>query len=156
MSRPSVVSQKIFRRIFVAIHKIKPMLVLNKLIYVGFSILDLSKLLMYEFHYKYIGVKYGSCAKLLFIGTDSLIHEIEADNVNEDFYKDKSLFDCSNYHRDLQFYDPVNKKVIGKMKDEVRGKIIHEFAELKSNMYSLITVDDGQIKKAKSVNKKCC
>ena len=97
---------------------------------------------MYEFHYKYVGVKYSSGAKLLFTNTDSLIYEIG-----------KSLFDFSNYRRDSRFYDPVNKTLIGKMKDEVRGKIIHEFVGLKSKMYSLITVDDGEIKRVKDVNK---
>ena len=60
VSRPSFVSQKIFSRNFVAIHEIKPMFTLDKPIYVGFSILDLSRLLMHEFHIKYIGIKYGS------------------------------------------------------------------------------------------------
>ena len=54
ISKPSFVLQKIFSKTFVAIHEIKPVLILNKPIYVGFSILDLSKLLMYEFHYKYV------------------------------------------------------------------------------------------------------
>ena len=52
ISRPNFISQKIFSKNFVAIHKIKSVLILNKPIYAGFSILDLSKLLMYEFHYK--------------------------------------------------------------------------------------------------------
>ena len=85
MSRPRFVSRKIFRRNFVAIYEIKPVLTLDKPIYVGFSILDLSRLLMYEFHYKYIGVKYGSNAKLLFTDTDSLVYQIETDDVYEDF-----------------------------------------------------------------------
>ena len=70
----SFVSQKIFSKKFVAIHEIKPVLTLNKPIYVGFSILDLSKLLMYEFHYKYIKSKFD--ANLLFTDTDSLVYEI--------------------------------------------------------------------------------
>ena len=74
ISKPSFVSQKIFSKNFVAIHEIKPVLTLNKPVYVGFSILDLSKLLMYEFHYKYIEGKFD--AKLLFTDTDSLVYEI--------------------------------------------------------------------------------
>ena len=85
--------------------------------------------------------------------TGRLIYETEIDSVYEDFYEDKSLLDFSNYRRDSWFYDPINKKVIGKMKDEVRRKIIHEFVGLKSKMYSLVTVDDSEIKKAKGVNK---
>ena len=72
VSRPSFVSQKIFSRNFVAIHEIKPVLILDKPIYVEFNILDLRKLSMYEFHYNYTKVTYGSGAKLLFTDTDSL------------------------------------------------------------------------------------
>ena len=97
ISKPSFVSQKIFRRNFVAIHDIKPVLMLNKSVYVGFSILDLSKLLAYEFQYKYIQSKFD--AKLLFTDTDSLVYEIKTENVHEDFYQDKNLFDFSDYPR---------------------------------------------------------
>ena len=97
ISKPSFVSQKIFRRNFVAIHEIKPVLMLNKSVYVGFSILDLSKLLAYEFQYKYIQSKFD--AKLLFTDTDSLVYEIKTENVYEGFYQDKNLFDFSDYPR---------------------------------------------------------
>ena len=118
------------------IDEIKPVLKLNKPIYAGFSILDLSKFLMYGFHYKYIKSK--SDAKLLFTGTDSLVYEIKTGDVYEDFYKDKSLFDFRDYPLHLKFFNPVNNKVIGKKKAEFKGKIISEFIGLKSKMYSLI------------------
>ena len=89
VSKPSFVSQKIFSKNFVAIHEIKPVLTRNKPIYVGFSILDLSKLSMYQFHYKYI--KSNFSANLLFTDTDSLVYEIKTEDVYEDFYKDKNL-----------------------------------------------------------------
>ena len=108
---------------------------------------------MYEFHYNYIGVKYDCGAKLLFADTDSLVYEIETDDVYEDFYEDKSLFDFSNYSKDSRFYDPVDKKEIGKMKDEVMENIINEFVGLQSKMNCLIMVDDKEIKKAKGANK---
>ena len=130
INKPRFVSQKIFSKCFVAIHEIKPVLTLNKPIYVGFSILDLSKLRMYEFHYKYIKSKFD--AKLLLTDTDSLVYEIKTGDVYEDFYRDKNLFDFSDYPLNLKFFDPVNKKVIGKMKDELKGKIISEFIGLKS------------------------
>ena len=98
VSKSSFVSQKIFRKNFVAIHETKPVLTLNKPIYVGFSILDLSKLLMYDFHYNYIKKSYG--AKFLFTDTCSLVYEVETDDVYEDFYKDKDLFDFSDYPQD--------------------------------------------------------
>ena len=133
----------------VGIHEIKPVLTLNKAIYLGFSILDLSKLLMYEFHYKCVGTKYDNCDNLLFTDTDSLVYEIETDNVYEDFYGNKNLFDFSDHPEDSKVFDPVNKKVIGKIKDEVKEKIISEFVLLKSKMYSLVIVDNEAIKKSK-------
>ena len=87
VSRPSFISQKIFSKYFVAIHKIKPVLTLNKPIYVGVSILELSILLMYEFYYKYIKSKFD--AKLLFTDIDSLVYEIKTEDFYEDFYLDK-------------------------------------------------------------------
>ena len=138
INKPSFVSQKIFSKNFVAVHEIKPVLILNKPIYVGFSILDLSKYFMYEFHYKYIKSKFD--AKLLFTDTDSLVYNTEAKDVHEDFYQDKNLFDFSEYPVDSKFFDPVNKKVAGKMKDEYK---------LRSKMHSLISVDDEELTKAK-------
>ena len=106
---------------------------------------------MYEFHSKYIKRKYD--AKLLFTDNDSLIYETKTEDVYEDFYENKSLFDFSDHPDDSKFFDPVNKKVIGEMKDEFKGKIIREFVGLKSKMYSLVTVDNEENKKVKRVNK---
>ena len=123
VSRPNFISQKVFSKNFVAVHKIKPVLILNKPIYVGFSIPDLNKTLMYEFHYKYIKSKFD--AKLMFTDTDSLVYEIKTEDVYEDVYEDKNLFDFSDCPLNSKFFDPVNKKVIGKMKDEFKEKIIN-------------------------------
>ena len=90
---------------------------------------------------------------LLFKDTDSLVYENETDDVYEDFYEDKNLFDFSNYPEDSNIFDLVNKTVIGKMKDEVKGKIISEFVGLKSKMYSVVIVNNEEIKKAKGVKK---
>ena len=152
LSKPSFVSQKIFRKNFVAMHEIKPVLRLNKPIYVGFSILDLSILLMYEFHYKYMKNKFD--AKLLFTDTDSLLYEIKTEDVYEDFYQDKKLFDFSDCPLDSKFFNPANKKVIGKMNDEFKGKIIIDFVGLNVDLLDLINVDDEKVTKAKGVNKK--
>ena len=95
-SKPSFVSQKIFSKNFVAIHDIKPVLTLNKPMYVGFSILDLSKCLMYEFHYKYIKSKFD--AKLLFTDTDSLVYETRTEDVFENFYQDKKFLILVTIH----------------------------------------------------------
>ena len=107
---------------------------------------------MYEFHYKDIKSKFD--AKLLFTDTDSLVYEIKTEDVYKKFYQDKNLFDFSDYPLDSKFFDPTNKKVIDKMKDELKGKKINEFVGLKSKMYSLISVDDEEVTKTKGVNKK--
>ena len=152
VSKPNFISQKIFSRDFVAIHQIKSVLTLDKPIYVGFSILELSKLLMYKFHYEYVNNKFD--AKLLFTDTDSLAYEIKGKDVYEKSFQIKELFDFSSYPVSSKYYDPKNNAVLGKMKDEFKGKIISEFVGLKSKMYPLISIDDEEVTKAKGVNKK--
>ena len=75
-----------------AVHKIKEALTLNRPAYVGICVLNLSKTLMYDFHYNYIKEKYGDRAKLLFTDTDSLTYEIEAEDVYQDFWNGKDKF----------------------------------------------------------------
>ena len=161
ISKPSFVISNNF-----AIHEVKPVFTLNKPIYVGFSILHLSKLLICDFHYKYIKSKLD--AKLLFTVTGSLVYKIKTEDVYEDFYQDKNLFDFSDYLLNSKFFNPANKKVIDKIKDlkreefkgrevqneEFKGIIISEFVKLKSKMYSLIDVDDEEFTKAKGVNRR--
>ena len=90
---------------------------------------------------------------MLFTETDSLVYEIETEDVDEDFYGDKNLFDLCDYARDSKIFDTVNKRVIGKMKDEFLGKTISEFVGLMSKMYFLVDVNGMISKKAKGVNK---
>ena len=77
---------------------------------------------MYEFHYKCIKTKHSS--NLLFTDIESMIYETETNDVYEDFYKEKNLFDFSDYPQDSKFFDLTSKYFIGKMKDEFKGKII--------------------------------
>ena len=149
-SRPTYIAHKIFGEDYAAIHEIKPVLMLNKPIYVGFTVLELSKWLMYDFHYNFI--KKNFSAELLFTDTDSLTYEIKSENIYEDFYKQKDLFDYSNYSKDSKFFDESNKKVIGKMKDEFGGIIIDEFVGLKSKMYAMKKIDGRETNTAKGVN----
>ena len=125
---------------------------LNKPIYVGFCILELSKLLMYQFHYDVL--KKFNSGKLLFTGTDSLVYEIKNGNIYDQCFKDKHLFDFSEYPKDSIYFDSSNRKVLGKMKDELNGNKIVEFVGLKSKMYSLIASDGKEVNKANGVNKK--
>ena len=149
-SRPTHITHKIFDKNYVAIHEIKPVLTLNKPVYVWFTVLELSKQLMYEFRYNFIKKKFD--AELLFTDTDSLTYEIKSENVYEEFFKWKDLFDFSNYSKDSKFFDETNKKVIGKMKDVSEGKIINEFVGLKSKMYSRKNIDGKESNTAKVVN----
>ena len=91
-------------------------------------------------------------AELLFTDTDSLTYEIKSENVYEEFFKWKDLFDFSNYSKDSKFFNETNKKVIGKMKDEFGGVIVTEFVELKSKMYSIKKIDGKECNTAKGVN----
>ena len=109
-SRPTYVTHKLFDKDYAAIHEIKPVLVFNKLIYVGFTVLDLSKWMMYDVHYNFIKKNFN--AELLFTGTGSLTYEIKSEDVYKEFYKWKDLFDFSNYSKDSRFCDDTNKAVL--------------------------------------------
>ena len=152
-SKPTYVSCKIFNENLVAVHKIKETITLNRPAYVGMSILDLSKTLMYDFHYKYIKKNYGEKAMLLFTDTDSLTYEIEANDVYRDFWIDKDKFDNSDYPEGSLYFDKTNKKVIGKFKDEAAGVPICEFVGLRSKMYSYIKDNEKGGKTAKGIKK---
>ena len=136
-SRPTYITHKIFGKDYAVIYEIKPVLMLNKPVYVGFTVLELSKWLMYDFHYNFIKKNFN--AELWFIDTDSLAYEIKclSENAYEEFFKWKDLFDFSNYLKDSKFLKETNKKVIGKIKDEFGGVIVNEFVGLKSKMYSI-------------------
>ena len=152
-SKPTYVSSKIFNENLVAVHKIKESLTLNRPAYVGMCILDLSKTLMYDFHYNYIKEKYGDKARLLFTDTDSLTYEIEAEDVYRDFWNDKDRFDNSDYPESSPYFDKTNKKVIGKFKDEAAGIPITEFVGLRSKMYSYVKDNEKGGKTAKGIKK---
>ena len=138
-----------FHENLVAVHMEKTSVKLCKPIYLGMSILDLSKTLMYEFHYDYVKPKWGDKAKLLFTDTDSLCYEIQTDDVYKDIKNDADKwYDTSNYDKDHPsgLYSGKNKKVIGYYKDECGGKFITEFVGLKAKSYSYET-SDGKVEK---------
>ena len=157
VAKPNFKSCKIFNENLVSVHMKKTSLTMNKPVYLGMCILDLSKTIMYDFHYNYIKSKYGNKAKLLFSDTDSLMYEIET----EDFYKDisgdvKNKFDTSDYPENHPSGIPTgeNKKVLGKMKDEAAGKIIKEFVGLRAKLYSYKMYEgEKEIKKCKGIKK---
>ena len=148
---------KIFSENLISVHMKKTSLTMVKPVYLGMCILDLSKTIMFDFHYNYIKSKYRDKAKLLFSDTDSLMYEIET----EDFYKDisgdvKNRFDTSDYPENHPSGIPtgINKKVLGKMKDEAAGKIIKEFVGLHAKLYSYKMYEgEEEIKKCKGIKK---
>ena len=156
IAKPNYKSCKIFGETLISVHMKKTSLLMNKPVYLGACILDLSKTIMYDFHYNYIKPMYKDKAKLLFTDTDSLMYEIET----EDFYKDiskdvKDRFDTSDYPENHPSGIPtgVNKKVLGMFKDEAGGKIIKEFVGLRTKLYSYKMHEGGESKKCKGVKK---
>ena len=119
-ARPTYISHKIFHENLVAVNSKLIKLRLDKPSYVGMSILNLSKTLMYDFHYNYIQKKYPE-ARLLFTDTDSLTYHIKTEDVYPDFLADRELFDNSDYPPNSEFYFSENKKVIGSSKMKLLG-----------------------------------
>ena len=157
IAKPNYRSCKIFSENLISVHMKKTSLVMNKPVYLGACLLDLSKTIMYDFHYKYIKLMYKDKAKLLFTDTDSLMYEIET----EDFYKDisgdvKDRFDTSDYPENHPSGIPtgINKKVLGMFKDEATGKIIKEFVGLRAKLYSYKMFEGEESKKCKGVKKR--
>jgi len=136
-SRPQIKQWKIINDDTVLVERIKATVTLNKPIYTGFCILDLSKILMYDFHYNVIVAKYGNNARLLFTDTDSLCYQITTPDLYNDMGSMSEHFDTSDYPADHALYSTANKKVVGKMKDECAGSPAIEFVGLRSKMYSL-------------------
>ena len=134
-AKPNYDCCTIFDENLIAVHMKKTELYFNKPVYLGMSIPDLSKYLMYDFHYNYIKTKYGDKAKLLFTDTDSLAYEIKT----KDFYKDiitdiEKRFDTSDYltNHPSGIKTGLNSKVLGIFKDEADWKQIFEFVGLRA------------------------
>jgi hypothetical protein len=125
----------------VMVDRIRAKVTLNKPICIGFTVLDVSKVLMFNFHYNVTSKRYGKNARLLFTDTDSLCYYLITDDVYRDMLEYRRLLDTSNYPRDHPLYSVENMKVIGKMKDECSGKPPLEFVGLLSKMYSLFMYD---------------
>ena len=156
IAKPNFKHRTIFTENLISVHMSKTKLVFNKPVYVGMCILDVSKVLMYDFHYNYIKPKYNERALLLMTDTDSLCYEIET----EDFYKDiagdvESKFDTSAYPKEHPsgIKTGVNKKVIGMMKDECSGEVMVGFVGLRAKLYATKMDTGVESKKCKGINK---
>ena len=155
VSKPNFEKSTFFDKNLAAVHMKRTMIKFNQPIYVGVAILDISKTLMYDFYYR-LKERYGDKIKLLYTDTDSLIISINT----EDFYEDmKGMideFDTSDYKKDNIYGLPrVNKKVLGKFKDEMNGRILEEFIGLASKLYfnKVFASNNDEMKKTKGVQK---
>ena len=155
VSEPNYHTMKLIDDNLAIIEMKKVKVKMNKPIYLGLCILEISKIIMYEFWYDYVKNKYGNKARLCYMNTDTFVINIKTN----DFYKYISQdvnerFDTSNYTFDRPLPKGINKKVIGLMEDELGGGIITEFVTLRPKTYSYITNDFIELKKAKGT-KKC-
>ena len=155
-AKPNFNHCNIFSKNLVAIHTKKTELKFDKPAYIGMSILDIRKTLLYDFHYNYIKQKYGGKAMLLFTDTDSLMYEIET----KDFYRDisadvKDRFDTSDYPPDHPsgILSGFNKKVLGMFKDEAAGEVLDELVGSRAKLYSYKMLEGEEGKKCKGVKK---
>ena len=156
-SKPNYHTLKYFSENLIAIEMKKTKVKLNNPVYLGMSILDVSKTLVYEFWYDYVKPKYQDNAKLCYMDADSFIIHIKTEHFSKDMANDvEKWFDTSNYDEDDKRALALgkNKKVIGLFKDELGGKIMIEFVGLKTKTLSYLMDDGSEHKKAKGT-KKC-
>ncbi|XP_043280369.1 uncharacterized protein [Venturia canescens] len=154
IAKPNFHSCSIFGENLVAIQLTKTEVYLNKPIYVGLSVLDLSKIHVYDFHYEYMKREFDDRCKLLYTDTDSLLYEIRCNDIYAIMKRDIKRFDTSDYPPNNRFGMPqANKKVIGLMKDECNGRIMTEFVGLRSKMYCVRVEGRDRIKRVKGVKR---
>ena len=143
-SEPNYHSTKYISEDLTVMEMKKPEVKMNKPIYLGQAILDISETLMYEFWYEYIKPKYKDKARLCYMDTDSFITNIKTEDFYEDIAGDvRKWFATSNYDENDKRPLPIgiNKKVLGTFKDELGGTIMSEFVALRAKTY-LFLVDD--------------
>ncbi|XP_059225632.1 uncharacterized protein LOC106094284 [Stomoxys calcitrans] len=156
IAKPNFHSLTVFSEDMAAIQMNRLSVLYDKPIYLGFSVLDLSKWKMYDFHYDFMKKKFGDSLSLNYMDTDSFVYTFQEQNFYESLTQNdlETQFDTSEYEPDNQFnFPPVNKKVLGMMKDENCGKIMTEFVGLRSKMYAINVENSKQIKKSKGVKK---
>ena len=154
--KPNFKSRVLFGENLMGCEMGKIKVVMNKPVYLGQAILDLSKIIMYEFHYDYMVPKYGlEKLKLCYMDTDSLVYDIKTEDFYEDIADDvPARFDISGYYPNQPLPVGLNKTIIGLMKDELGGKIMTEFVALRPKHYSYKVLDGLEDKKCKGI-KKC-
>ena len=155
-AKPTFKECRIFNESLVGVHCKRSKVLISKPIYAGQTVLDLSKVLMYQFWYGYIKKKYANQCHLLCTDTDSLLFHVHTIDIYEDMKRDSIYFDFSDFPKSHPLYSETFKKVPGKFKYELNDKIITKFIGLRSKMYALSYQDnekDREKKKAKGVAK---
>ena len=153
LSDPLYAQHSIFGESLAGIQMHKDHILMNRPVYTGMCVLELPKTLMYNFYYNHLEPKYGSNCQLLYTDTDSLLLDIKSEDVYKDMGENLDYYDTSDFPKDHPLYSQINKKVLGKMKDECAGSLISEAVCLKSKMYSILLENDKNIKKAKGTTK---
>ena len=156
VSEPNYHTTKHFSDNLLAIEMKKTKVKMNKPVYLGMSILDISKTLMYGFWYDYLKPKYKDNAKLCYMDTDSFVINIFTEDFFEDINNDvERWFDTSNYDKNDKrpLQTGMNKKVIGMFKDELGGKIMKGFCALRAKTYAYLMDNDSEVKKGKTIKR---
>jgi len=161
---PTFKNVTVFREDLIAVERRKTSIKFDKPIYSGFSILDISKTLMYDFHYNYIKIKYpGKNSQLCFSDTDSLLYKLKTNNVHKDMLENANYFDFSDYpdshscflnmsKEEIKSIKVQNKKRIGCFKDELKGDTMQEFVGLRAKVYAFKS-NEEETKKLKGIKK---
>lgn len=154
IARPNFKKRTIFSENCVAIEMEKTSIKMDKPIAIGMCVLDISKVVMCEFHYDHMKQKYHENVEILYTDTDSFVYRIECEDYYSDMNEDLHLYDTSDFPLENIYNIPrTNKKVPGLMKDENNGKCMTEFVGLRSKMYSVRVDKKDAMKKAKGVKK---
>ncbi|XP_066903545.1 uncharacterized protein [Halyomorpha halys] len=151
IAKPNFIDRTIYNENIAAVHMNKSRILFNKPIYIGMCILDLSKIVMYHFHYDVMMKRYPTnTLKMMYTDTDSFIYRILTDDVYEDMKNMNQYFDFSDYPKNHLCYSEKNKKKLGKFKDEMNSKIISKYVGLRAKMCVIMT-ENGVKKRAKGI-----
>ena len=154
VNNPSFKHSHIINENLVGVEKQKPKLKLDKPIFIGMSILDLSKQHMYKFYYDVMKPKYGDNIRMVYTDTDSFVFHTRTDDIYQDLQEINDEMDFSGYDKNHKCYDATNKKVLGTFKDECKGKIMTGFIGLRPKCYAFkIHGDEKEYKKCKGTAK---
>ena len=153
VNRPDFKTSRAFGKYVSGVFRHKTEVQLNKPIYVGASVLDLSKLHMFHLHYDVVKAHFKNRAELLMTDTDSLVYEITSPDLTADLWQIREHFDFSNLPRDHPLYDASKKDQVGLLKDEFKGQRVLEFVGLRSKMYSVLDENRKTTAKAKGIPK---